>query len=550
MKKISALIFLLVLFFGMRAAVLAENPNNIFGIHLAQPAAEDIRSASDLVNSGGGKWGYVTLVIQENDRSRDKWQGVFDQLRELHLIPIVRVATQAEGENWRRPEARDAKDWADFLNSLNWVVKRRYVILFNEPNHNSEWGGEVDEKSFTNVSFEFAKKLKEKNSDFFIMLAGFDASAPSWPPGMEDEEVFLKRVIEQKKELFDYVDGWASHSYPNPGFSGSPYSTGRGTIKTYDWELSLLRSLGVSKDLPVFITETGWKLGNDGAIAQNFLTAYGIWSQDLRIVAVTPFILNYQSPPFLEFSWKRPGDDGFWQQYYSVQAFTKTAGDPERLEKGALTYRLPHELVAQSKYDFRVNLKNTGQAIWDKEEGYELQITNDGVKSTETLVGDIKDIKPFQERSVDFSLKTGLLEGNQKIKFSLVRGGKLIFGSRTWDFNILPLPSLEFEVNFFPFFKGKGQDFEIQIFDSEERLVYKNKGIEVKSGSGMVKTIQNVAIDELYRIVILKPGYLPRQNFYVFKKNDNMIRFEKMLPIDFNHDGRFDWNDILKLFGR
>ncbi len=548
MKK--TLLILLTVLFLFPFPALASSSNNIYGIHLAQPHPEDIIAASDLVNSNGGKWGYVTLVIQENDRSREKWQGVFDQLRELQLIPIVRLATQAEGENWRRPEVKDAQGWADFLNSLNWVTRNRYVILFNEPNHNGEWGGEVDEKSFARVTVEFAKKLKEKNQDFFIMLAGFDASAPSWPPGMEDEEIFLRRAVEEREDLFEYVDGLSSHSYPNPAFAGSPYATGRGTIRTYQWELDLIKSLGVDKDLPVFITETGWKLGSDLTVAQNFKLAYDLWSQDERVWAVTPFILNYQSPPFLEFSWRKPGDNGYWQQYYSVQSTPKTEGEPEIIEKGQIGYKLPHELVAQSKYDFRVSLKNVGQAIWDKDYGYELQITNDGVKSTETLVGDIKDIKPFQEESVHFSLKTGLKEGEQLVKFSLVKNGTKILESKAWRFNILPLPSLDFEVGFFPFFKGKGDDFEIQIFDSEERLVFKKKGIEVDSSQGKVKSIQNIAIDELYRVVVLKPGYLPRQSFFVFKQKDNSIKFEKMLPLDFNNDGKFDWNDIFKLFGR
>lgn len=548
MRKI--LLTILTVLFLFPVPALAASPNNIYGIHLAQPHPEDIKAASDLVNSNGGKWGYVTLVIQENDRSREKWQGVFDQLRELELIPIVRLATRAEGENWRRPEVEDAQGWADFLDSLNWVTKKRYVILFNEPNHNGEWGGEVDEKSFARVTVEFARKLKEKNQDFFIMLAGFDASAPSWPPGMEDEEIFLRRAIEERADLFENIDGLSSHSYPNPAFAGSPYATGRGTIRTYQWELNLLRSLGVNKDLPIFITETGWKLGSDATVAQNFQIAYDLWSQDNRILAVTPFILNYQSPPFLEFSWRKPGDNGYWQQYYSIQSTPKTTGQPEIIEKGQIDYKLPHELVAQSKYDFRVSLKNVGQAIWDENYGYELQITNDGVKSTETLVGDIKDIKPFQEESVHFSLKTGLKEGEQLVKFSLVKNGTNILESKSWRFNILPLPSLDFEVGFFPFLKGKGDDFEIQIFDSEERLVFKKKGIEVDNSQGKVKSIQNIAIDELYRVVVLKPGYLPRQSFYVFKQKDNSVKFEKMLPLDFNRDGKFDWNDILKLFGR
>jgi hypothetical protein len=45
-------------------------PNNKFGIHLAVPSREDEQSAAKLVNSHGGSWGYVTLVIQDNDRNR------------------------------------------------------------------------------------------------------------------------------------------------------------------------------------------------------------------------------------------------------------------------------------------------------------------------------------------------------------------------------------------------------------------------------------------------------------------------------------------------
>ncbi|KKP86499.1 MAG: hypothetical protein UR89_C0021G0001, partial [Candidatus Roizmanbacteria bacterium GW2011_GWA2_35_8] len=229
------LVILLLIITSLSLSVFASEPNNIYGIHLAQPQLEALKEASDLVNSNGGKWGYVTLVIQENDRDVSKWQSVFDSLRELHLIPITRIATSAEGENWRRPEKKDADQWINFLDSLNWVVKNRYIVLFNEPNHGSEWGGEVDEKSFAEVTLEFAKKLKEKNSDYFIMMAGFDASAPSWVPGMEDEETFLRRISNfqfpiskqtsnnqqpTSKTIFDYIDGWVSHSYPNPGFSG------------------------------------------------------------------------------------------------------------------------------------------------------------------------------------------------------------------------------------------------------------------------------------------------------------------------------------------
>ena len=532
----------------------AVESNNIYGIHLAQPHLEDLKSTANLVNSTGGDWGYITLVIQENDRDLGKWQGIFDELRRLHLIPIIRLATSPVGENWRRPEPEEAQNWVNFLNSLNWVTKNRYVILFNEPNHGSEWGGEVDGKSYAEVATSFAKRLKEKSQDFFIMLAGFDASAPSYYPGLEDEATFLNEVINESKDIFNYIDGWSSHSYPNPGFSGTPWDYGRGTVRTYQWELDLLREFGVNKDLPVFITETGWRRGNETTVANYFYTAYSeVWSLDPRIWAVTPFVLDYQSPPFLEFSWKKYNLQDFYQQYFTVQSMAKIKGAPVQIQKGAIDFKLPHELVIQSKYNFRINLANNGQAVWDKDDDYAVQITEDGVKASEFLVNDLKAIEPFQEKAVDFSLKTAE-EGKQNVKFILTKNGESILESKTWNFNILPLPSLAFEVNFFPFFKGKGDNFEVQIFDEEEHLVFKKKGVKVDNSKGQITNIQNIALDEKYRIVIVKPGYLPRQSFLAFKREHNSVKFKPMLGIDFNEDGKFEPRDLLfffiKLIGR
>jgi hypothetical protein len=550
--------FFIFYFLFFNSSVLAQTPNNKFGIHLAQPHLEDLKKVAELVNSNGGDWGYVTLVIQENDRDKRKWQEIFDLLRKYHLIPIVRLATSPVGENWRRPDTSDVAAWVDFLDSLNWVVKNRYVILFNEPNHGSEWGGEVDPKSYAQVVFAFSKALKEKNQDFFVMMAGFDASAPSSAPSFEDEELFLQKLVTNypsPKTIFDHIDGWASHSYPNPGFSGSPYDFGRGTVRTYQWELNLLRQLGIEKDLPVFITETGWerKKLSEEQVAQNFKIAFEqVWLPDEKVKAVTPFVFDYQMAPFLGFSWKTSsagasGGQEFYQQYYDVQSLNKVKGEPDQVEKGEISFDLPKELVAQSQYNFRVTLKNQGQAIWDKDEGYELRITNYGSKSTEVLVSDIKDIRPFEERSVDFSIKTNKEEPSQEINFTIIKDNRVIFESKRWKFKIDPLPELKVKVDFWPFGRGKGADFEVQLFDIDDRLIFKKKGVKVEKGEGVIKNIQNIAIDELYRAVILKPGYLPRQSYLVFKTKGNYVKFKSMLPFDFNRDGAFNIKDIFSL---
>ena len=551
-KKFYVLIFLLIqilaLFF-ISNNVIANEPNNKFGIHLAQPHLEDLKKAAELVNSSGGDWGYVTLVIQENDRNKQKWQEIFNLLRKYHLIPIVRLATIPEGPNWKLPNDSDADSWVDFLDSLNWVVKNRYIVLFNEPNHGNEWGGQVDPKDYAKVAFSFAKALKEKNPNFFVMLAGFDASAPHLPPKYYDEELFLKDLINSQPEIFKFIDGWVSHSYPNPAFSGSPYDFGRGTIRTYQWELELLRQLGVEKDLPVFITETGWerKKLSEELLAQNFKIAFEkVWLPDEKVVAVTPFVFDYQMPPFLGFSWKKQGEDNFYQQYYVVQSLPKIKGNPKQEEKGQIIFNLPKELVNKSTYQFKIKLKNQGQGYWDEMSYSLLAMSYLNNKKTEFLIGNLGEMSPFEEKEIDFYLKTKD-EGEEKIKFVLQKNEEKILESKEWRFDILPLPSLKIKTGLFPKLNDSGYDFEVQIFDERESLVYRKKNFVIKVGVGKIDEVENVVFGRKYRIVILKPYYLPRQNYLVFKKGENKISFKPMLPLDFNLDGSFNLKDIVEL---
>lgn len=588
-------------------AIDNKRANNIYGIHLAQPHYDDLKKASELANSNGGDWGYVTLVIQENDRNYNKWQEIFNQLRELHLIPIIRLATQPEGEVWRRPTKDDADSWVQFLNSLNWVVKDRYIILFNEPNHGSEWGSEVDAKTYAEVAFNFARKLKEKNEDFFVMLAGLDASAPSSMPVMEDEEMFLKDVIDEslkiiinsqglprlssppgfiQKELnstlsgnpsarvtrdnneaiqqfnnlFDYIDGWSSHSYPNPGFVGSPYDYGRKSIRGYEWELSLLKNLGVDKELPVFITETGWerkaksenlRVNNleENIVANNYQIAFeNIWGQDKRIMAVTPFVINYQSDPFLGFSWKKLNSDEYYQRYYSVQAISKTKGDPNVVDDGQINFKYPKELVAYSSFNLSINIKNLGQAIWDKDQGYNFRLVD--FPQDHYLFSDLKNIRPFDEVAVNLFLKTNsqFLDGKKvQTKIVLYKDDNPVVQGKDWFFYVLPLPKMEIKVSLFPKINTQGNDFELQVFDEKENLVYKRTNVKARNNQITIDNIQNIVLGDKHRVVLLKPYYLPRQTLVVFKRNYNKIKFESMLPVDFDKDGQLTVKDMITL---
>ncbi|OGK15142.1 hypothetical protein A2774_05650 [Candidatus Roizmanbacteria bacterium RIFCSPHIGHO2_01_FULL_39_12c] len=547
-------IFIYYLIFGnsiQAHAFETSAPNNKFGIHFALPNLDDLTRARDLINSNGGDWGYVTLVIQEDDRDRNKWQEVFDRMREFHLIPIIRLATVPQADQWRRPQPEDADSWVDFLDSLHWVVKDRYIILFNEPNHGAEWGGSVDAGDYAELALTFAQKLKSKSPDFFIMLAGLDASAPSAKPKFEDEDLFLRQIFSSgsMEQWNNLLSGLASHSYPNPDFSGSPLAAGRGSVRTYQWELELLRSLGISKELPVFITETGWKRGDEEVVAENFRAAFeNIWLADERVAAVTPFVFDYQGAPFLDFSWKRFQDSGFYPQFYTVQSLTKVKGRPEQIERGEINFDIPHDLVAHSNFRFTLNLKNFGQAVWDKDSGYQLTVVGSGQDHFEYFFSDIKNLKPFEQSEVDFFIKTSGAPGKNQIQIALLKDGEFYITGKAWEYEIFPLPDLRFTVGLLPKLKSRGNDFEIQIFDEQENLVFKKVGIEVEDSKGAVREVQNIILGKKYRVVILKPYYLPRQNYLTFDTGENTLKFEMLLPLDFNKNGRLDIFELLPVF--
>jgi len=362
---------------------------NKHGIHLASATKEEAEEAAKLVNSNGGDWGFVTVVIQSDDRKHDKWQNFFNELRKLHLVPIIRLATKNENGYWERPYDKEHEAWADFLDGLIWPVKTRYVVIYNEPNHGLEWGNSSDPENYAQTLNSTIDALKNKSEDFFVLNAGFDASAPHRPQAYFDEELFIKEMISTVPDIFNKLDGWASHSYPAPNFSGSPTESGRGTVKTYEWEINLLKSLGVNKDLPVFITETGWKhsegidedrtLLPGSTVADYFKTAYEIVWNDPKIIAVTPFILNYQDKLFDHFSFKKVdpltkvlnvlGDstEDYYPHFKTIQDLSKLQGKPVQQNLAFLEKVVANkQLVVGKKTKIQLTFKNLGQSIWNE----------------------------------------------------------------------------------------------------------------------------------------------------------------------------------------
>ena len=362
---------LLILFFLNINPILASE-RNLFGLHLTQRG--DLSSAREIINSSGGDWGYVTIVIRTDELDKNTWQEFFDNCRKYHLIPIIRLATIMDNSYWKIPSTADIDHLASLLSSLNWPSQPKYIIPFNEVNHAKEWGGSIDVKNFVDTFIYTAQKFKSYDSNFFILSSPFDLAAPEKLPQNKSAKNFYQEIYQYNPLYFDLIDGLASHSYPNHGFIGTPDDSGQTSIRGYQWELDYIKYLGINKTYPVFITETGWP-HREGAAKNNeyysiktsadFLQkALGIWEKDERVVAVTPFIYNYREAPFDHFSWLDP-QENLYPEYQQIIDLPKKQNHPQQLTKfQIIKINLPLIIFSQNPQNGFFELKNIGQSIW------------------------------------------------------------------------------------------------------------------------------------------------------------------------------------------
>jgi len=302
-----------------------KTPNNKIGIHILFP--EEIETASKLVNNDNqGAWGYVTIPIQATDRNRQKWQKFLDKAKELKVIPLIRVATVPEGANWARPNNFDLIDFANFLGDLKWPTANRYVIIFNEVNRSDEYGGFVRPEDYADILVNASEIFKKVSPDFYILPSGLDNAAPN-ANGFMNHRRYIEKMYLHRPDIFDHIDGWTSHAYPNPDFSVRPDLSGSNKIDSFLYDLRFIRQFTTRK-LPVFITEAGWsgKYLSESQIGYYYQYAMEkVWS-DQNVIAVTPFLLSAQDGPFTVFSFVKK--DGRLAEYASIYSSFATIGTP------------------------------------------------------------------------------------------------------------------------------------------------------------------------------------------------------------------------------
>jgi len=295
MCKIFAALLSLVLLFLLDAPVKANNVP--FGVHLLEPGELEYV----LPYRGENDRFVVTIPMAMDDRRKEVWEDFFQTSFKAEITPIVRWITGFEGGNWKEPTRKDVIDATAFLADLNWPGQRT-IILWNEPNHAKEWGGRVDPESYADIAYFALNWLKTEGHEYTVLPAGLDGAAPN---GMEtmDSIRYMELVWRAKPELYSLIDGWTSHSYPNPDFSSTPYTRGKNSLRGFEVELIKLKAM-TGKELPVYITETGWRdtrSTNRVLVKYYSYAAENIWNNP-NIKAVTVFLLRGFNGPFEDFS--------------------------------------------------------------------------------------------------------------------------------------------------------------------------------------------------------------------------------------------------------
>lgn len=541
-KKIFTIILAITIFAFSANYSFAQEANNKFGIHIIDES--DLDDAAELVNSNGGEWGYVTVVIREDQRDEARWQQIFDKMRRLKLIPIVRIATKIDGGVWLKPDLAEANNWAAFLDNLLWPIKNRYVILYNEPNHAKEWGGEINPAEYARVVQEFEKAFRNHSDEFKILPAALDLAAPNSAETMEASR-YWDIAHGEDNFLFTRFDVWNSHSYPNPGFSGEYTDTGKMSIQGYKWELEFLENYGLNPDIDVFITETGWIAAGEDSyeyISENYKQAFSQVWDDPQVKAVTPFLLRYTGEPFDKFAFINESGIKL-PMFDSLTSIEKQKGEPAqdhsyKLESTTIAKRL----VANSNYLFYLNLKNTGQSIWSKKDGFAIHFQST-LNPDQVSIGEIIHTEPNQTVSIPVKIDTAS-RGRHSLTMQLNKNGDQIGNLIQANFEIISPPSLEIRIKGWFGENDINNNYTLTLSE-DDRQIMKIEDLLAVGDQISIPFVYNVIPGRKHRLKIAKNYHIPKTKNIIISANENYVNFGRLLPFDLNNDDKLSSLDFV-----
>lgn len=548
------------------------------GVHLLSPSDDDIKKAAELINTNGGKNCWLTFVVREDEMTIDYFRRIHDFARRYEFQPIIRIEKGFDTSGrWLMPDERTVQTLIDVLEDPTFIPYGRdmYFILGNEPTHSAMCGDCTPESyagwAMNAIRMLHAVKFSSGTYDVHVMLAGQDVASPQQPgAGLYDADIFMQRMFQAQPDLLCEIDAWASHSYPR-SFVGPSTDYGRLSPRGYEWELSRLRAYADAyakpeckdrvADLPIFITETGYRTGfggiSDQAAYTETLRLAEIYRADPRIRAVTFFAYRYCGDPFESFALLRCDDPRLNGVGEALKGVSKTAGEVRHLRQARTTMVCPEELVEGVDAECILTVENRGTDMWKNIDGsYDLTLIGvydpslgipTGIGSPRYSFTPFREVLPGQKLTAVLTYNPGSRLGPHNLTVGLNENGRLVLGFARWNVEVFRKPSLTMNVR--TVFGAEpsipSDDVQLQIFDKDEKIVHRQP-VEVTNGIAHVNEVPDVAFGTCYRIVLLAKGNLPVQKECVqFEKGVNTIEMPRLLPLDKNFDGQFTLSDLL-----
>ena len=329
-------------------------PSNPFGIGLVGPGSS---ADLDLVGELAGPGGHVKMIFPGVTRAstgpEGDWVRALNDAYDRGLVPVIRI-----GPPWGQMTVRTESDDGEHMRYSALAAAYRRVVeglprragtplwleIHNEPNLCYEWvcaAGSVagDWIGYEQIAHEYAAMLRDVADELHaigdptirVINGGLapggarrcQCGGDGYEAGITSQE-FLTEMRAAVPDIFDRLDGFASHSYPAGGVGYDffvPFERAATGLLYFERELAI-----VGRDLPVLMTETGWCVpgsrcpapgGDRDAVADWTVRAYQeFWARDPRIVAAMPFILRDSG--WEDFAWIAP-DGGKYPVFNQVR---------------------------------------------------------------------------------------------------------------------------------------------------------------------------------------------------------------------------------------
>lgn len=256
--------------FGPQQTVFTQNPK--VGVHtrLTDEVEEwKIKKTLEMVREMGAPWvvEYFPWGYIESSEGEYDWTHadlVVDHAQRQGLTVIARLGFVP---NWARPkdsvtsyldEAR-YQHFAQFAAAFvrHFAGRIRYLIIWNEPNVNFEWGYRpVDPAGYVRMLRAVYPEVKQINPELQVLGGALapTLAPPNSPDAMSDLEYLQKMYDAGAKDYFDLL---AVHSYGWTSPADDPPATNRVNFRRTE----LLRDIMVKNGdaaKHMLITEGGW----------------------------------------------------------------------------------------------------------------------------------------------------------------------------------------------------------------------------------------------------------------------------------------------------